>query len=250
MYQAIKVLIRVLFSGLLFILAVYISANTGLAKDTEVSHDMSSHHQHIALNHALGMTLDGYNLVILGNMKMARGIDETVLNHGNMMIKSGTAMWNEIMSGTAMQGMHHGGKDPVKDPAMVYTHKLGEKQMLVIALLGKMSGVEMEHGMDVLHQTIILNHALKMALEGANSVMLGEMGMARGVDEIAVEHGRTMLKNAGGLFHETMSALNMMNIHMSGTTPESDELLEYAHRLAEAEFQVLAILEGMPGINK
>jgi hypothetical protein len=59
-----------------------------------------------------------------------------------------------------------------------------------------------------------------------------------------------MLINAGGLFHETMSALNMMNIHMSGTTPESDELLEYAHRLAEAEFQVLAILEGMPGINK
>jgi hypothetical protein len=250
MYQKKKVLIRVLFLGLVFIMAVHLSANQGLAEDMEAGSDMSSHHQHIALNHALGMTLEGYNLVILANMEMVRGIDKTVLEHGNMMIKNGTEMWNEIMSGTVMTGMHHGDKDPMKDPDMAYTHKLAEKQMLVIALLGKMSKGEMEYGMDVNHQAIILNHALKMALEGANSIMLGEMDMARGIDRIAVEHGITMLKNARVLFNDIMSGMNMMNIHMGGTTPESDEVMEYGHRLAEAEFQVLALLEEMPGINK
>ena len=81
MYQTTKVLIRVLFLGLVCIMALPLSANHGLATDTETGSDMSSHHQHIALNHALGMTLEGYTLVILANMEMVRGIDKTVLEH-------------------------------------------------------------------------------------------------------------------------------------------------------------------------
>ena len=250
MYQTIKVMIRILFLGLVFIMAVHLSAKPGFAMDTEAGNDMSSQRQDMALNHALGMTLQGYNLVLLGSMGMSKGVDELSVEHGNMMKKNGSAMWNEIMSGPVMQGMHHGGKKPLKDPGMAYTHELGEKQLVVLALLDEMPTLEKETGMVVHHQHVMLNQALKMALEGANSIIMGEMGMARGVDEIAVEQGRMMLKNAKALFNEIMSGMTMMNMHKSGLTPESNELMKHTHMLAEAQLQVLTFLDEMPGVNK
>jgi hypothetical protein len=104
--------------------------------------------------------------------------------------------------------------------------------------------------MAIHHQHIMLNHALKMALEGSNSVMLGDMGMAKGVDKVSVEHGRMMLKNARALFNDIMSGKNMMDMHMGGTTPESNELMQYTHKLAEAQLQVLTLLDDMPATNK
>ena len=250
MYQSIKVFVRVLFLGLIFSMTMFLAATPGRAMDMEAGHDMASHHQHMLLNHALGMTLEGYNLVMLGNMDMVKGVDELSVEHGNMMIKTGTAMYNEIMSGKVMQDMHQKGKKPMSDPGMAYTHKLAEKQLVVFSLLDEMPAVDMEHGMSVHHQHIMLNHALKMGLEGANAVMLGEMGMAKGVDETSVEHGRMMLKNAKALFNEIMSGVTMMNMHKKGSTPESNKLMKYTHMLAEAQLQVLALLDEMPGGKK
>ena len=51
-------------------------------------------------------------------------------------------------------------------------------------------------------------------------------------------HQQMMLKNARALFNDIMSGKTMMNMHMGGTTPESDELMEYTNRLAEAQLQV------------
>lgn len=250
MYQAMKFFKRMLVAGLMFLMPVFMSANSVPAMDMEAGHDMSSHHQHMMLNHALGMTLEGYNMVMLGDMGMAKGLDKGSVEHGTMMIKNGTALFTETMSGKAMTGMHHEGKDPMKDPAMAYTHKLAEKQLVVIDLLGKMPKMETGHGMAIHHQHIMLNHALKMALEGANSIMLGDMGMAKGVDQISVDHGRMMLKNARVLFNDIMSGKTMMNMHMGGTTPASDAMMKYTHRLAEAQLQVLTLLDDMPAVNK
>ena len=250
MYKTVKVLIRMFFLSLVFSMTMFLAASPGLALDMEKGHDMSSHHQHMMLNHGLGMILQGYNLAMIGNMDMAMGVDESAVGHGNMMIKNGNAMWTETMSGKTMMGMHHEGKDPMKDPGMAYTHKLGEKQLVVIDLLGKMPRVEAGQGMAIHHQHIMLNHALIMALEGANSYMLGQMGMAKGVDEVSVEHGRMMIKNARTLFNDIMSGSTMMNMHMEDTTPENNELMKFTHLLAEAQLQVLTLLDQMPGVNK
>ena len=68
MYQTIKVVIRMLFVGLVFTMAMFLSANGSMAMDMEKGHDMASHHQHLMLNHALGMTLEGYNMIMIGTM--------------------------------------------------------------------------------------------------------------------------------------------------------------------------------------
>ena len=74
MYHSMKVLIRVFFLGLMITMAVFLSANGSMAMDMEKGHDMSSHHQHLMLNHALGMALEGYNMAMIGNMDMAMGV--------------------------------------------------------------------------------------------------------------------------------------------------------------------------------
>jgi hypothetical protein len=240
---------RMLLAGLVVIMPLLVAVNGVLAMDMDAGHDMTSHHQHMMLNHALGMALEGHNLVMLANMEMAGGVDAMAQEHGNMMIRNGTTMYNEIMSGEHMTGMHHSGKDPMKDPAMAFTHNLAEKQLIVMDLLGKMPKMEAGAGMTMHHQHITLNHALNMALTGANTVMLGQMGMAGGIDEIDVKHGRMMLKNAKALFNDVMSGGHMMKMHKEGTAPESNEMMQYTHKLAEAQLQVITLLEEMPGIK-
>ena len=249
MYQAIKSFKRMLIFGLMFIMPMFMALDTTFGMDMEAGHDMSSHHQHMMLNHSLSMILDGYNLVMMADMGMAKGVDESAVQHGNMMIKSGTDMFTETMSGETMMGMHHEGKDPMKDPAMAYTHKLAEAQLIVMDLLGKMPKMGAGTEMTGHHQHIMLNHALQMALEGSNSFMLGQMGMAKGIDEVSVEHGRMMLKNARTLFNEIMSGGEMNKMHMEGTTPEKNEEMNYTHKLAEAQLQVITILDEMSGVK-
>ena len=249
MYQTMKRFKRLFIGGLVLIMPMFLTANSALGMDTNENHDMASHHQHMMLNHALGMTLEGYNLVMMAEMGMAEGVDESAAGHGKMMIKNGTEMFTETMSGETMMGMHHKGKDPMKDPAMAYTHKLAEKQLIVMDLLGKMPKMGTGADMTGHHQHIMLNHALQMALGGANSFMLGQMGMAKGVDEVSVEHGRMMLKTARTLLNDVLSSGAMSKMHMEGTTPEKDAFMKYTHQLAEAQLQVLTILEEMPGIK-
>jgi hypothetical protein len=137
----------------------------------------------------------------------------------------------------------------MKDPAMAYTHKLAEKQLIVMDLLSRMPKMGTGADMTIHHQHILLNHALQMALAGANSYMLGEMGMAKGVDAVAVEHGRMMLKNARTLFNDVMSGGEMVKMHMEGMTPEKNEMMQYTHKLAEAQLQVITLLDEMPGVK-
>jgi hypothetical protein len=41
----------------------------------------------------------------------------------------------------------------------------------------------------------------------------------------------------------------MMKMHEEGTAPESNEAMQYTHKLAEAQLQVITLLEEMPGIK-
>ena len=141
MHQIMKGLIGVLVLSLLFLMTMFLSANSGLAMDMESGHDMFSHHQHIMLNHALGMTLEGYNLVMLGDMGMAKGVDDISVDHGRMMLKNARALFNDIMSGKNMMNMHMGGTTPESDAMMKYTHQLAEAQLQVLALLDDMPAI-------------------------------------------------------------------------------------------------------------
>jgi hypothetical protein len=223
----------------------------GMAMKHVAGHGMGMHHQHIMLNHALGMALEGSNIFMLGQMGMAKGVDKISVDHGKMMMKNGRNLWNELMSGDVMMKMHGAGTTPADDPMMKYTHQLAEAQIKVMDLLGKMpSASKGGHQMAIHHQHTMLNHTLGMALEGSNSLMLGQMGMAKGVDKISVDHGKMMIRKAKKLYNEIMSGETMMEMHAKGTTPEKDTIMGYTHKLAEAQLKVMNVLKMMPTVTE
>jgi intracellular sulfur oxidation DsrE/DsrF family protein len=225
--------------------------SAGMAMKHGSGHGMVMHHQHVMLNHALGMALEGSNLVMLGEMGMAQGIDKTSVDHGKMMMKNGRNLWNETMSGDVMMKMHGGGTTPADNPMMKYTHELAETQLKVMDLLSKMPSSSLAgHDMVMHHQHTMMNHALKMALEGSNLIMLGQMGMAKGVDEISIEHGKHMIKNATTLFNDVMSGETMMEMHGKGIKPEKDSGMAYTHELGEAQLKVINLLNTMPTVTE
>jgi len=208
-------------------------------------HEMSMHHQHEMLNHSLGMALQGSNLVMIGQMEMSPGLDKLTIEHGKMMLKNGRTTMNDTMSGDTMMKMHSSGASPTDDPMMKYTHQLGEAEMKVLDFLEKHANMK-GHSMDVHHQHLLLNHALEMALEGADMRMTGEMGMASGVDKHSISHGKTMIKNARSFWNEIMSGDAMMNMHGEGMSPAKHAGMKFTHELAEAQLKVMDLLENMP----
>jgi hypothetical protein len=237
--------IKILFAiGMLFTFSTSGSVFAGGMKHE--GHGMAMHHQHIMLNHALQMVLEGSNILMLGQMEMAKGIDEASIDHGKMMIKNGRSLHNKIMTGETMMKMHGAGASPMDDPGMKDTHELASAQLKVMDLLSKMSGPGHEgHGMIMHHQHIMLNHALQMALEGSNMLMLGQMGMAKGLDKTSVDHGKMMMKNGRSLYNEIMTGDAMIKMHGAGTSPKDDQGMSLTHELAGAQLKVMDLLKKM-----
>ncbi len=225
------------------------SSDSGMMKSsgaamTHEGHGMTMHHQHQTMNHGLGMVLDGSNLVMLGQMGMIPSIDKLTVDHGNMMMRNGSDLWNNVMSGDTMMKMHKTGINPTDDPGMKYTHELGEAQLKVITLLKKHSDMT-KHTMGMHHQHMLMNHALKMALEASDMTMTGQMGMASGIDEVSVAHGKKMRDMAWNMLNEVLSGDAMTAMHEGGMKPTSHKGMEFTHEVGSAIMQVMSLLDKM-----
>jgi hypothetical protein len=226
-------------------LLLTVSVTAGTAMKHGAGHGMTMHHQHQTMNHALGMILEGSNIVMLGQMGMVPAIDSFTIDHGDMMMNNGTKLWNEIMSGDVMMKMHKAGTSPQDDPSMKYTHELGEAQLKVINLLKRHADMK-QHTMGMHHQHMLMNHALKMALEASDLTMTSQMGMAPGVDEVSIAHGKKMRKAAWDTLNEVLSGDAMMKMHEEGMKPTSHKGMEFTHEVGSAIMQVMTLLDKMP----
>jgi hypothetical protein len=191
-------------------LLIGLSSSQALAKDPpkKATSDapMHLHHMHTMMNHGLIMALQGSNLVMLSEMKMAPGVDEITLSHGKKMITDGKAMLKEMLGGEHMTAMHKGGQ-------------------------------------------ATLNHALEMAAEGSNLVMMGQMKMAKGVDKHTVDHGKQMIADGFKLWNEVMGGSAMADMHKAGTTPEGSVMMWATHKLAGDQKKVLDLLANMQALK-
>ncbi|WP_020493891.1 hypothetical protein [Verrucomicrobium sp. 3C] len=110
--------------------------------------------------------------------------------------------------------------------------------LVSIALLGIGTAVQPLHAqehqgsMQLHHMHLVINHAVQMAAEGSNLVMLGEMNMAPGVDEQAVEHGKGMIREGKALVKSVLQSKTMTELHQKGAGESSE--MTYTHKLAEA----------------
>ena len=250
MSKTVSVLARILsFVAILTCVTVALADEKGKKEKVGGHLPMHLHHMHTMMNHGLTMVLQGSNLVMLSEMKMAPGVDEITLAHGKKMMADGKAMIQEMLSGEHMTRMHKEGYG--SDPLMKYTHELGNAELAVATGLEdmKMTDMNTPDGMKMHHMHIALNHALEMAADGANLVMMGEMKMAKGVDKHTIDHGRKMIADAQQLWKDVMSGQAMSAMHAAGTTPESSGMMGTTHKLANDEKKVLELLANMPPIK-
>jgi hypothetical protein len=217
---------------------------TGTAHAKHGGASMEMHHLHMLMNHGLEMVVEGSNMVMLADMKMTPAVDPMTTEHGQKMIKSGREVIDRALKGPEMQAMHkagHGG-----DPLMKYTHELGNAIMTVADLLEKMSmeGPMTEDMMTMHHMHIMINHALEMAAQGSNMVMLGQMGMSKDVDKYTIEHGKMMLADARAMLTEVMEGKAMTGMHEKGITGGNAMMAE-THKIGDAAKQVVDLLDKM-----
>lgn len=91
--------------------------------------------------------------------------------------------------------------------------------------------IESDQSMTMHHMHMLINHAIQMAATGSNLIMLGQMGMAEGVDKLSIHHGRMMIKHAESLMQKIMEGRPMESMHKKGVTPKASEQMAYTHEL-------------------
>jgi plasmid stability protein len=165
--------------------------------------------------------------------------------HGRKMIKSGREVIERALKGPEMQAMHKAGHGD--DAGMKYTHELGNAIMTVADLLDKMSmeGSMSEDMMAMHHMHIMINHALEMAAQGSNMVMLGQMGMSKDVDKYAIEHGKMMLSDARAVLTEVMTGKAMTGMHEKGVVTGGNPMMADTHKIGDAAKNVVDLLDKM-----
>jgi hypothetical protein len=132
-----------------FCLALVLLA--GVAFASEKGHEghsdaaMTMHHMHMMINHAVEMAAEGSELVMVGQMNMAKGVDEISIKHGQRMIEDAEKMVRDTLGSQAMKDLHQHGHGPEASADMAYTHELGKAALEYIELLKKMSSAPGHH---------------------------------------------------------------------------------------------------------
>jgi hypothetical protein len=206
---------------------------------------MEMHHLHMLMDHGISMVVEGSNMAMLAEMKMAPGVDQKTLQHGQHMIKEGKDLITRCLNGPEMMAMM---KMHAKDPLMDYTHQLGEAMLKVTDILEKMPMEDMSSPdmMEMHHMHMMVNHALQMAADGANLIMLGQMSMAGDVDKLSIEHGKAMMNDGKSMVTDMMESKEMKEMHAKGMTPEESPMMGMSHKQAEAVMKVIDLLSKMP----
>lgn len=209
---------------------------------------MELHHMHMMMSHGLAMVTEGSDMVMLAAMKMAPSFDQMTLRHGRQMIRSGKEVIEHFMSGFQMKELHKAGHSD--DPLMQYTHELGEAMMKVVLMLEKMT-VEDAMNADAMtmhHAHLIIIHALGMAAQGSNMVMLGQMGMYTPADKFSVGEGEMTMTGARWLLKENFEGKAMKELLDKGVKMDKTMMAE-THKLSDAAVKVIDLLEKMPSVG-
>ena len=106
---------------------------------------------------------------------------------------------------------------------------------------------KMDARMSMHHMHILINHAMQMAAEGGNLVMIGGMGMAKSLDEQSVKHGKMMIGHANQMIDDIMDGKVMKDLHAGGLEGDLKEMMASTHDLASNASAYIKKLKDMKG---
>lgn len=193
---------------------------------------------HMLMHHGLVMASEGADLVMISELGMGPGLDEESVEHGRQIVASGRTLI-ERAGGVAAE------LDGVADPfALDFTDELDVAYLAVVEQLEGMPSLDPEaERHSVHHMHMLLNHALRTAVAGANLRMLGTPDRDASVVELSGNHGTQMIDNAEQLVEQVLSGPSMDQAHEEGLTGEP---MTTAHSLAESIQIVIDLARQMP----
>ncbi len=242
--------VRVVFSAAVLMSAISFGfCRHGYAGEMKYVHgdsnSMEMRHMDTMMAHGLWMVTEGFNMVMLAEMKMVPSVDTATSEHGRQMIRSGREVIEHFMSGSQMRGLHKTGH--AADPLMKYTHDLGEAIMKVTIMMERITAEgAMESGtMPQHHIQLLISHALSMAAEGYSMASLGQMSMSMPVDKFSIGEGQMMMTEARWLLKNNVEGKSIKKTQKKGLK-SGNAMTAETHELREAATRVIDLLEKMP----
>ena len=196
------------------------------------------------MGRAIGMVTEGASLVLVASMEIAPPTDKITADQGMKMIENGKDLVKMALAGEGMTAMEK--EEMEDDPMMKVAESLGESILEYIRIVEnmEMSGtIESKIKLNQLH--LMINHALDMATEGANLVMLGDLKLAEVLDKYSVERGRMMLRDARTTLAGVSDSEAMKDMKMVGTGSMDDTMMTRTNELIEIALKIIDALESM-----
>ena len=199
---------------------------------------------HRLMGRAMGMVTEGASLVLVANMKIAPPTDSITAGQGMKMIENGKDLVKMALAGEGMSAMEK--KEMEGAPMMMVAKSLGDSILEYIKIVENMGMSGTIESKIKLHQTHrMINHALDMAAEGANLVMLGNLELAEVLDKYSVEQGRMMLKDARATLAGVSDSEAMKDMKQTDKGAMDDTMMTKTNELIKTALKIIDALERM-----
>jgi len=109
---------------------------------------------------------------------------------------------------------------------------------------GLSAGQKSESALHDIHMIMrFMNHGLRVALEGADMQMLGELGLSEKLDRDAIVHGTIMVNDGKGMIQEMLDGKAMQAIYKEGSFDQ--KTMDELHILGDKMIEVIEQVEKM-----
>ena len=187
----------------------------------------SFHDFHMMMNHGLNMILDGSSLIMMTEMDINITFAKDPLVHGNAMIATGKDLIDRAIRGPVMVEMHVKKKGDAT--IMDSTHQLGELMLKTAYTQEIMQPVKeasvIAKYLHVLH--LEANHALMMACQGSNMVMISQADRTNDLQRYSFKQGHKMMLNARTILLSLLNGEALKDMESKKLNPEDKALLKY-----------------------
>lgn len=193
---------------------------------------------HRLMHHGLAMASEAADLVMISELGLGEGLGETSVDHAREALQRG----RDLIESAADHADELDGE--ASEAMLDFTQSLETAYLNYVDVLEGMSApAPSDETMPVHQMHMLLNHAVRMAADGANLNMIGSSDRDRRVAELGGEHGDMMLERARDIIEQVMSGDAMQAAHQAGLTGSP---MQTAHQLGQAGRDIIQLMDRMP----
>lgn len=213
---------------LLLCLSLFTVPRASAAAEEDFDATAKINYLNTLMNNGLIMVMDGSNLMMLADMKMATAIDPQTRKRGEDMMQRGKDLIEEALTGPDMVDLYVKGHQ--KAPAMEDARQLGEYILKAAYTIDDMYEGSMtnQDNMTIHHMHVLINNALSTAAAGANMVILSDLTMP-GKAQLSLRQGEEMLKESRAILLDLLTGDTMREMHNRGLTPQDHKSMQHTH---------------------